>query len=108
MYLTVREKQQTLKEVITMVEQRIEALQKMDWLRFSDLEEVQVDESTTGTGLALFYNDGIVQVSVDFKSQKVVDGLIVEYGRDKDEVWCERELIESLQELTIDTLEEKL
>lgn len=94
--------------MVVLIERRIEELESMDWLRFSDLEEVQVDESTTGIGLALFYNDGIVQVSVDFKSQKVVNGLIVEYGYGEDEVWCDRELIESLQELAIDTLEKEL
>lgn len=60
----------------------------MDWKEFANLEEVQVDQSTTGTGNALFYNDENIVVSVE------IDG-----DHDDITLWEDEDLLKELQEL---------
>ncbi|HZJ78293.1 MAG TPA: hypothetical protein VFD52_05810, partial [Clostridia bacterium] len=68
-------------------------IKAMDWKEFLDLDEVQVDQSPTGYGNALFYNNGTIQVSVDFE------------GHDDVTLWKNEELAEELKSLVVEKLD---
>lgn len=61
---------------------------EMDWKEFAELQEVQVDQSPSGEGNALFYNDENIVVSVEVNSD-----------HDDTTLWEDEELIKELQEL---------
>ena len=46
--------------------------------QFKELDEVQLDESPSGQGVAIFYNDGFVRVSVDIPDTKEGDQIFEE------------------------------
>lgn len=79
-------------------ELQMKNIKELNWKEFADLEEVQVDQSTSGEGNAIFYNDGSVQVSVDIDEEK---------GHDDTTLWEDEELLKELQELAVEALEEE-
>lgn len=92
------------------LEHTIETIKNLSWEEFIGLQEVQIDESPSGYGNALFYNDGHIQVSID-----VVAKMIDEYGEvipeseghDDVSLWEDEVLARELQELAILELEEE-
>lgn len=64
---------------------------EMDWKEFAELQEVQVDQSPSGEGNALFYNDENIVVSVEVNSD-----------HDDTSIWKDKELIQELQRLVKD------
>lgn len=83
-----------------------EEIKSLSWKEFMDLEEVQVDESPRGSGGALFYNDGSIQVSVDVASKTFnEDGEVLTGGNDDMTVWEDEKLAEELRELVVNEME---
>ena len=78
-------------------ELQMKNIKELDWKEFADLEEVQVDQSPSGHGNAVFYNDGTVQVSVDIDEEK---------DHDDTTLWEDEELLKELQELAVEAIEE--
>lgn len=73
-----------------------EKVKGLFWDEFVWLDEVASDESPSGEGQALYYNDKIVQVSVDHNHKTM------------EEVLADKELAEELQELALEAMLEEL
>lgn len=80
----------------TVIPTKILKLTKMSQSQFLDLDEVQTGHSTTGYGSAIYYNDGLVQESVDIGSDLEWEELAT------------TDLINELKKKVIDALESEL
>ena len=82
-------------------------IKNIGWKEFMELDEVQVNESPSGRGNALFYNDGDIQVSVDFDAKMIDEnGEVIAEGHDDTTLWEDEELAESLRNLVIEEMED--
>lgn len=76
----------------------LEEIKAMSWSEFGSLTEVQIDETPTGYGNAMFYNDGNIQAWVKIDERK---------NHDDVTVWKDEELFSELQDITVESLIER-
>lgn len=77
---------------------KLEEIKSMGWEEFAALEEVQIDQTPTGYGTAMFYNDGNIQAWVKIDERKNHDDITV---------WQDEELLSELQDITVESLVEQ-
>ena len=74
---------------------KLEEIKSMGWEEFAALEEVQIDQTPTGYGTAMFYNDGNIQAWVKIDERKNHDDITV---------WQDEELLSELQDITVESM----
>ena len=75
-----------------------EEIKSMGWEEFAALEEVQIDQTPTGYGTAMFYKDK--------QNQDVWAWVKITREHNDSTVWKDQELFEELKEIVEELLEE--
>lgn len=75
-----------------------EEIKSMGWEEFAALEDVQIDQTPTGYGTAMFYKDK--------QNQDVWAWVKITREHNDSTVWKDQELFEELKEIVEELLEE--